>query len=87
MPQRWLNRIDEEHLGVIDILRFTVNGGENLLEQIQYIQPDDDNLSDSSLIQIPLQKPVKPGETVQIQIDFIVRLPRIIARTGYLDDF
>ncbi len=87
MPERWANLIDEEKLGGIDITHFTIDGEKNLLEEIEYIRPDDGNLHDSSLIRIPLSNPVKPGETVQIQIDFTCQLPQIIARTGYMDDF
>jgi hypothetical protein len=87
MSQRWINQINEKNLGGIDISRFTVNAETSLLEHIEYIQPDDGNPYDSSLIRIPLFNPVKPGETVQIQIDFSCKLPRIIARTGYMNDF
>jgi len=87
IPERRLKLIKEEDLGGIDILRFAIHGKEVLLDSIEYIQPDDGNSDDSTVIQVPLPEPVKPGEVVQIQINFICQLPRIIARTGYIDNF
>ncbi|MCH7780576.1 MAG: hypothetical protein IH848_06995 [Acidobacteria bacterium] len=46
------------------------------------IRPDDGNPLDNSLIEIVLDPPLKPGETVELQIEFAARLPVPFARTG-----
>jgi hypothetical protein len=87
MSERRRNMIEEDELGSIEISRFVIDDDTNLIEKIEYIQPDDANLHDSSLIRVPLSKPVMPGDTTQIEIEFSCRLPRIIARTGYVHTF
>jgi hypothetical protein len=54
----------------------------------EYIQPDDGNIDDQSVIKIKLDQPIKPGETADITMDFVSKLPKFIARSGYSrDDF
>jgi hypothetical protein len=53
----------------------------------QFIQPDDSNRDDHTVIRVPLTKPVGPGETLVLDIDFRAKLPKIFARTGYSQDY
>jgi hypothetical protein len=46
------------------------------------IRPDDGNPLDRSLIELVLDPPLAPGQTVELQIEFDARLPVPIARTG-----
>lgn len=55
----------------------------DLTERITYIQPDDDNTADQTVISVPLPAPVQPGETIVLDIDFASKLPKISARTGW----
>ncbi len=57
--------------------------GEDLTDRIQFIQPDDDNVDDLTVISVPLSEPVEPGETITLDIDFVSRMPQIFARTGW----
>ncbi len=41
---------------------------------------------DETILWVPLQ-PVPPGGEVTCEIDFVSKLPRVFARTGYLEDF
>lgn len=85
---RWrLDRIEEGDLGGIDISRLIVNGQWDLSDHISYIQPDDKNPFDSTVVSISLPEQVRPDMTIRIEIEFICRLPRLIARTGYQDNF
>lgn len=66
--------------------------GENLLSQIQFIQPDDQaagtfNTNDRTVIRVPLSRPVAPGETIVLNMAFQAKLPQIFARTGFSKDF
>ena len=51
------------------------------------IAPDDGNLLDRSLIEVHLDQPVMPGETLELEVAFDAVLPVPIARTGGFDDF
>ena len=43
--------------------------------------------SDPSTMTVDLPQPIGPGESVSVRFEFTTQLPRVIARTGYLDDF
>ncbi|HMB89314.1 MAG TPA: M1 family metallopeptidase [Rhodothermales bacterium] len=55
----------------------------DLTDRITYIQPDDNNTEDQTVISVPLPAPVQPGETIVLDIDFTSKLPKISARTGW----
>lgn len=79
--------LDPQELGGIDIQRFVLNNTYDLLPQIEYVQPNDSNQHDSTVVRIKAPRAIAPGEEVSFEIDFICRLPKIIARTGYSDEF
>jgi hypothetical protein len=51
------------------------------------VSPDDGNPLDRSLIEVSLARPLRPGRTLVLEIDFSARLPIAIARTGGVGDF
>jgi Peptidase family M1 domain len=73
--------------GWIDVKEIKIVGGEDLTSKIEFIHPDDDNADDQTVIRVPLNKPVKPGERITLDIKFTARLPRVFARTGYAGQF
>ncbi|GAB4028239.1 M1 family metallopeptidase [Spirosoma koreense] len=75
----------ENPYGSIDIVSMKVRGGENLA--YQFIQPDDQNRNDHTVIRVPLSQPIGPGQTIVLDIDFRAKLPKIFARTGFSRDF
>ncbi len=85
----------ETAYGSIDILSMKRRGsGGNAPEALvyQYIQPDNrttdrSDVSDHTVIRVPLNKPVGPGETITLDIAFKAKLPKIFARTGFSRDF
>lgn len=77
----------KEFWGKIDVKSIKVIAGDYLTNNISYIQPDDDNSNDQTVMQVKLIEPLMPGETIKLNLRFIAKLPRIIARTGYEDDF
>ena len=72
-----------EGWGWIDITRLETQAGADLLEQLLFIQPDDDNAADQTVAAVPMPSPVLPGEAVTLTVAFEAKLPRILARTGY----
>src|SRR5215475_14694985 len=73
--------------GWIDVNKMKLGGGEDLTSKIEFIHPDDDNSDDQTVIRVPLSKPVKPGEKIELDIKFAAQLPRVFARTGYWASF
>jgi hypothetical protein len=61
--------------------------GEELIGSLQYVQPDDGNKEDRSLMKITLPKAINPGQKVTLESIFAVKLPSVFARMGYADDF
>lgn len=81
------DRAQQEGWGYVDIKRMQVAGGPDLTAAIRFIHPDDDNADDRTVIAVALPQPVKPGQTLTLAIDFLSKLPKVFARTGYHDDF
>ena len=61
--------------------------GDNLLALSQFIHPDDANTDDRTVLRVPLKQPLKPGETIVLDMMFQAKLPKIFARTGFSRDF
>ena len=60
----------------------------NLTDQIVYIQPDDQNDDDRTVIRVPLPRPIAPRATAKIDLSFEVKLPQCHRRMGWWgDDF
>jgi len=59
----------------------------DLLENAEFIAPDDGNEKDMTVLRVPLETPVRPGETIELVITFEAKLPRVFARTGYAGNF
>lgn len=80
-------KLSEGGWGWIDVTSMKTTEGADLTGKIEFIHPDDDNATDQSVIRVPLSKPVLPGQTIQLDIAFVAKLPRIFARTGYYQNF
>ncbi|WP_151737989.1 M1 family metallopeptidase ['Paenibacillus yunnanensis' Narsing Rao et al. 2020] len=61
--------------------------GVSLLQRIQYVQPDDGNVDDRTLIKVHLPQPVNGGESVTLKLQFEVKLPKVFARMGTSGNF
>lgn len=75
------------NFGGIDVLSMQVRNGENLTQKIRFIQPDDLNDKDKTVITVPLQTPLLPDQTITLDIRFKAKLPQIFARTGFADNY
>ena len=88
--QFWFMLIDESDSttwGGIDIDRISLPGGPNLMDRTAFIQPDDGNPDDETVLELILPEPLPPGAAIDLDIAFSARIPKIIARTGYGDDY
>ncbi len=73
--------------GGITIKELRVIGGEELTDKITFIAPDDNNKNDKTVIEVALDQPVEPGQSVSLKIEFELKLPEIFARTGQEGDY
>ncbi len=73
--------------GSIEITRMTGPDGADLLPAMHFVSPDDGNPDDRTVAEVVLPRPVQPGETISVAMDFVSRLPRVSVRTGYKDEF
>ncbi len=77
---------DEMGWGWVDIVKIIDEKGNDLTDRIEFIHPDDDNEDDQTVVRVALKEPIKPGASANFDIDFVSKLPRIIARTGFAGD-
>jgi aminopeptidase N len=84
-------RRPESDWGWIEVtsLRVIPRGGipADVVSQASFKAPDDGNVDDRTVMEVPLARAVAPGETVNVQITWSSRVPRTFARTGAIGDF
>jgi hypothetical protein len=77
---------EEESWGWIQINEAKDQSGLDLIPQSIYIQPDDGNKADETVLLIPLQNPILPFDTLILDMQFSAKLPKTIVRSGYSKD-
>jgi hypothetical protein len=77
----------DEYFGSAEIQKFEVAGMGDVTASLHYIQPDDNNKDDKTVIEAVLPRPVAPGEEVVFKIKFHDKFPNVQARTGWKKDF
>jgi hypothetical protein len=81
------DRMEEDGWGYIDITSMKVSGGADLTKALTFESPDDGNKDDQSVARVVLPEAVPPGGSVTLDVEFLSKLPRVFARTGFKDDF
>jgi len=79
-----------EDRGWIDVSRLTridADGRTDLTPGMRFIAPDDGNRDDRTLLEVPLDQPVAPGETIELDVAWSAGVPRTFARTGAIGDY
>jgi len=80
-------RPGKDEWGYIEVKEMRISEGPDLTPSIEFVQPDDNNLEDRTVIRVPLPEPVPPGGKIRLEISFYAKLPRVFARAGYAGDF
>ena len=62
-------------------------GPVDLTSTLRFISPDDGNPDDRTVLEAPLDAPVAPGETINVQIAWSSRVPRTFSRTGTIGNY
>ncbi len=53
----------------------------------RYIQPDDGNADDQTVMAVTLPAPVPPGEAINVEVSWTSRVPRTFSRTGTVGSY
>jgi hypothetical protein len=77
----------ESDWGWIDIKNLRLAGGLDLTGRLRFIAPDDGNPDDRTVVEVPLDTPIAPGQTIELRITWSSRVPRTFARTGAIGNF
>ncbi|CAM3115252.1 M1 family metallopeptidase [Paenibacillus sediminis] len=77
----------QDGFGSIELTELKTTDGISLMHRIQYVQPDDGNAKDKTLIKVRLPAPVKGGESITLRMKFKVHLPKVFARMGTAGSF
>ena len=80
-------RADATQWGACDVTRIAIQGGADLTAAMEFVQPDDDNKDDQTVMRVPLPSPVPAGGSITLDIYFQSKLPQVFARSGHKDDF
>lgn len=59
----------------------------DLTASAAFIAPDDGNPHDRTVLRVPLPAAVRPGESIELEIEWSARVPRTFARTGTVGDY
>ncbi|MFQ5817709.1 MAG: M1 family metallopeptidase [Terriglobia bacterium] len=59
----------------------------DLTGQMRFAAPDDNNPDDETVLVVPLPRPVRRGETIQVEIRWQSKIPRTFSRTGFRGNF
>ena len=73
--------------GYVDVKKLTVRGGDgqDLWPTRDRHSPNDPD--DETDLRLPLQSPLEPGETLELELEFEDQLPELVERTGFVDSF
>src|SRR5579864_5081164 len=77
----------DKYSGSEEIKSFEVEGQGDLTKNLQFIQPDDGNTDDKTVVDVHLPKAIAPGSYVQFKIAFHDQMPETQARSGWKRDF
>ena len=78
---------EDKDYGSEEIKSLEVVGQGDLTSNVQYIQPDDGNKDDKTVVDVRVPKPIAPGQFVQFKIAFQTKFPETQARSGWKHDF
>lgn len=73
--------------GWIDVTSMKSADGTDLKAGARFIQPDQNDASDETVLLVSLPSPVPPHGEIALDIGFHARMPKVFARTGYVRDY
>lgn len=75
---------DDGEWGWVDVTDIRLADGSDLKPSFQFVTPDGpENPADQTVARVLFPEPVRPGESVRLQLEFRSKIPRTVARSGY----
>ncbi len=71
----------------VKVTRATDPQGNDLTARLRYVQPDNDNTNDHTVLDVPLAVPVLPHQTYRLEMEWLSQIPPLMIRTGYARDY
>ncbi len=76
-------KIKKYNFGYINLKKIEIiNRNENISGDLTYLSPDDGNTKDRTYADFSLKKPVLPGQTIWVKVEFRLKIPDIFYKTG-----
>ena len=79
--------LEDSLSGNIKITKIKIIGGEDLTDKQRFITPDDRNKHDKTVVSVKTKNLILPDTTIQFEIEFKAKLPKITHRTGWGKDY
>ena len=73
--------------GWTEIQEINDQKGNNLTPGLSYVQTDNQDIYDQTVLRLDLIEPILPGETQTFQFTWEAQIPKAMIRTGYNQDF
>ncbi|WP_052487163.1 hypothetical protein [Gordoniibacillus kamchatkensis] len=83
IKEGFLKALPNDAAGFMKIERIEAGQERSLMDQMQFVQPDDGNAQDRTLLKVQLPDPVPPAGTIKLFLQFTVQLPPLHRRMGY----
>lgn len=71
----------------VEVTKVVDAQGNELSSGMRYVQPDNDNTNDDTVLDLPLEVPVMPYETYTLEMEWESQIPPLMIRTGYSKDY
>lgn len=80
-------KAEKENWGYIKITKLVDASGTDLIQALEYIQPDDENKDDQTVARVRLPESIPPHKKITLHIEFYSKLPKVFARSGFHENF
>ncbi len=90
--RRTIEERGRDEWGYLDVRSIAATSGKlfaqaDLMPTFRYIHPDDDNENDQTVFVVTLPSAVPPNATVELNINFLSKLPAKAPRTGFRNNY
>jgi hypothetical protein len=77
-------KVEEEDWGWIDLTRLVLADGTDLMPTLEFMTLDKPlHGNDQTVVRVRFPEPLKPGQEVQLRLEFKSKIPKAIRRSGY----
>ena len=79
---------DKAHeYGYVDVKKLTIAGGDGQDLWLNRDRHSPNDPEDETDLRVPLPRPLEPGQTLDLELEFEDQLPELVERTGFMGSF